>query len=198
MLSQPGRRNTSPFPAQKNRSSSRSSRRSKRLGLIIRVKIIPTWDLVECKRDYIRSSANKQAGLCTFIPFGAIRTSTLEASSSHSFYLCQRANGQNRIRTCEGKARRFTVFPRWPLGYLPDKSTRRMSRRGSFSLGELAEDENAFLLKSASLAYSPLRQRLKMESKRGCCRTQPGNGCAGRWRRPVRRSGRTRSCRCRS
>jgi len=27
--------------------------------------------------------------------------------------------GQNRIRTCEGKARRFTVFPRWPLGYLP-------------------------------------------------------------------------------
>ena len=26
-----------------------------------------------------------------------------------SFYLCQRGNGQNRIRTCEGKARRFTV-----------------------------------------------------------------------------------------
>jgi integrase len=28
----------------------------------------------------------------------------------------KRKNGQNRIRTCEGKARRFTVFPRWPLG----------------------------------------------------------------------------------
>src|ERR1700733_4030775 len=36
-----------------------------------------------------------------------------------------RENGQNRIRTCEGKARRFTVFPRWPLGYLPDKATQR-------------------------------------------------------------------------
>jgi hypothetical protein len=28
----------------------------------------------------------------------------------------KRKSGQNRIRTCEGKARRFTVFPRWPLG----------------------------------------------------------------------------------
>jgi len=34
-------------------------------------------------------------------------------------------SGQNRIRTCEGKARRFTVFPRWPLGYLPRYGARR-------------------------------------------------------------------------
>ncbi len=26
--------------------------------------------------------------------------------------------GEGRIRTCEGRARRFTVSPRWPLGYL--------------------------------------------------------------------------------
>ncbi len=32
----------------------------------------------------------------------------------------KKKHGQNRIRTCEGKARRFTVFPRWPLGYLPE------------------------------------------------------------------------------
>jgi integrase len=34
----------------------------------------------------------------------------------------KKKNGQNRIRTCEGKARRFTVFPRWPLGYLPENA----------------------------------------------------------------------------
>ena len=30
--------------------------------------------------------------------------------------------GQDRIRTCEGCATRFTVWPLWPLGYLPDPS----------------------------------------------------------------------------
>src|SRR5271155_3363457 len=40
-----------------------------------------------------------------------------------------RRNGQNRIRTCEGKARRFTVFPRWPLGYLPENGARRTNHR---------------------------------------------------------------------
>ena len=31
--------------------------------------------------------------------------------------LRRNSGGRNRIRTCEGKARRFTVSPRWPLGY---------------------------------------------------------------------------------
>jgi len=41
----------------------------------------------------------------------------------------KRKHGQNRIRTCEGKARRFTVFPRWPLGYLPENGARWTDHR---------------------------------------------------------------------
>ena len=29
--------------------------------------------------------------------------------------------GESRIRTCEGKTNRFTVCPRWPLEYLPQR-----------------------------------------------------------------------------
>ena len=32
--------------------------------------------------------------------------------------MSRESGGEGRIRTCEGRARRFTVFPRWPLGYL--------------------------------------------------------------------------------
>jgi hypothetical protein len=32
--------------------------------------------------------------------------------------------GRSRIRTCEGSASRFTVCPRWPLGYPPDACSR--------------------------------------------------------------------------
>jgi hypothetical protein len=42
--------------------------------------------------------------------------------ATYKVFLCDL--GQNRIRTCEGKARRFTVFPRWPLGYLPENGAR--------------------------------------------------------------------------
>lgn len=36
-----------------------------------------------------------------------------------AIFFFNRDNGEERIRTSEGYANRFTVCPLWPLGYLP-------------------------------------------------------------------------------
>ncbi len=42
-------------------------------------------------------------------------------------------SGRSRIRTCEGRTTRFTVWPRWPLGYPPASGAR--------SVGDLASTD---------------------------------------------------------
>lgn len=58
----------------------------------------------------------------SFFPIDLAENQTVKGDKSTLVPTCPKngKNGQNRIRTCEGKARRFTVFPRWPLGYLPE------------------------------------------------------------------------------
>jgi integrase len=67
------------------------------------------------------SSSDTKSTIQGFTQLIGIQKDTLEQSCPDKTGHEKRKSGQNRIRTCEGKARRFTVFPRWPLGYLPGK-----------------------------------------------------------------------------
>ena len=49
-------------------------------------------------------------------PFASTHTTTWAGSNSGGD--SKKSGGEDRIRTCEGRATRFTVWPRWPLGYL--------------------------------------------------------------------------------
>jgi hypothetical protein len=47
---------------------------------------------------------------------------TRTESSPDPFHVHRERHGWSRIRTCEGNATRFTVWPLWPLGYPPEFS----------------------------------------------------------------------------
>ena|SRR5271168_1023247 len=73
----------------------------------------------------------------------------------------KKKNGQDRIRTCEGNASRFTVYPVWPLRYLPGKR-RCTSHRELASICESARDENAFLKKVLRTGVIDRRKRSRL------------------------------------
>ena len=56
--------------------------------------------------------------------------------------LRRNSGGRNRIRTCEGKASRFTVCPRWPLGYPTFLNGADVSFWNAWRQTELAQNHN--------------------------------------------------------
>ncbi len=58
----------------------------------------------------------------TFSSTGGVRRASNpkhhHLARSNSSSDSNKSGGEGRVRTCEGRATRFTVWPRWPLGYL--------------------------------------------------------------------------------
>ena len=70
--------------------------------------------------------------------------------------------GQARIRTLEADGNRFTVCPLWPLGYLPEISSAKISatKGPSFRITKMGKEEQA----NPRTAHPSLKLRMKVMS----------------------------------